>query len=202
MYVSRRALLGAALGLPFARASEAAAKLTSVQVLRGSRIPLVRPDWPVPDEPNQLFYIQRSTNPNTIVYTGRYLPDGRLHPEDPAVVYWRRYNTTGERKPLNAFERRFAFGLRKQKHAAPGNWTVWAAAAPQFPMRVQHVAPFRSEVRTPIAGIQARPAYCFAHVDESGLIPRVVQFSIHGTDPSSGQAVSEIFSVSGGLLSQ
>ena len=62
----------------------------------------MRPDWPIPQEPNQIFYLQRSENRNTVVYTALFDPGGTLRADRPAQVYWRRYNTTGERKVLKA----------------------------------------------------------------------------------------------------
>ncbi|MDJ0824362.1 MAG: DUF4833 domain-containing protein [Rhodobacter sp.] len=201
MYVSRRALIGGALALCIAKPAQAA-RLTSVKVTEAARLPLIRPDWPVPKEPNQLFFIQRSTNPNTVVYTARFNGSGVLHPDRPAQVYWRRYNTTGERMALRAFERRFAFGMRVRPLDQPGEWIVNAVAAPMFPMRLRQAGPFKAEVRTRIGGRLVRPVYGFVSVDESGLLPRVTAFSFHGIDPETGRALSELFSVTDGEFSQ
>lgn len=194
-------MLGGAVAFFVAPAAKAA-RLQSVAVTESARVPLIRPDWPVPGEPYQLFYIQRSTNPNTVIYTARFGADGNLSRRRPANVYWRRYNTGGERMALRPFERRFAYGMRVRPHAAPGEWTVNAVAAPQFPMHLRQTGRFRAEVLTRIGGRLARPVYGFVSVDETGWIPRVTGFSMHGVDPSTGRAISETFSVSGGEIGQ
>lgn len=200
MLVSRRTVLGGAFAATIAAPAHGGARLSSVRVTRTATLPLMRPDWPVPDEPHQLFFIQRSTNPNTVVYTGRFDENGNLNPRKPARVYWRRYNTTGERMALRPFERRFAFGMRVRPQAVPGEWLVNAVVAPMFPMRLRQVGPFRAEVTTSIGGHSARPTYAFITVDETGFLPRVTEVSLHGNDPITGGAVSEYFRVTGGTF--
>src|SRR5438874_646301 len=62
-------VLLAALAMP-AEARE----LISV-VSESDEIARMRPEFKIPDEPNQLFYVQRSPNSNTVVYAARL--DGR-----------------------------------------------------------------------------------------------------------------------------
>mgnify|MGYP006277087213 CR=1 FL=1 len=54
--------------------------------------------YPVPHEKNQIFFVQRSMNPNTIVYTARLGADGLPDPRKPVDVFWRRYNDEGEKR--------------------------------------------------------------------------------------------------------
>lgn len=197
---SRRTFLAAVLGAAIVPSRGQAARLTSVDVTLSDRLPRIRPKWPVPAEPHQLFYIQRSTNPNTIVYTARFGAGGVLNAIRPAQAYWRRFNDNGERMELRPLERRLAFGMRIKPHDTPGEWTVTARAAPQFPMHLRQGAPWTAHVRTRIGGRVATPVYCFVMVDETGIIPWVTQFSIHGMDQATGRAISETFAVSGGAI--
>ena len=199
--LTRRTVLGAAIAASIGVPAKAA-QLHSIKVLETPDVPLVRPDWPVPREPHQLFYIQRSTNPNVVVYTARFDKSGKLHPRKPARVYWRRYNTTGERMELRPFERRFAFGMKVQTSGAPGEWVVNAKAAPMFPMRVRQRAAFEAEVTSTLGGRLVTPVYAFITVDEAGILPRVTQVSLHGIDVKSGRAISEIFGVEGGTFQE
>ena len=179
-----------------------AARLQSIKVTETARVPSMRPHWPVPGEPHQLFYIQRSTNPNTIVYTARFNEDGNLDHDRPANAYWRRFNDDGERMALRAFERRFAFGMRVRRTDQPDAWTVNAVAAPMFPMHLRQTGRFKAEVLTRVGGRMVQPVYCFVDVDETGFFPRVTGISMHGIDPQTARAVSEYFSVSGGEFRQ
>ncbi|WP_440132903.1 DUF4833 domain-containing protein [Chitinophaga sancti] len=69
------------------------------------------PNFPVPNVPRQLFYIQRTSNSNTIVYDLNIV-DGKLDVDDPVNVYWIRYADGGEKKALNYIQRKFAYGIR------------------------------------------------------------------------------------------
>ncbi|MBK8341418.1 MAG: DUF4833 domain-containing protein [Flavobacteriales bacterium] len=69
---------------------------------------------PVPDDPGMLFYIQRSTNENTIVYTLNSSPEGMPDAERPVHVFWRRYQEDGRRAELDFIQRTFAYGIRSR----------------------------------------------------------------------------------------
>ncbi|HQV75172.1 MAG: DUF4833 domain-containing protein [Flavobacteriales bacterium] len=69
-------------------------------------------EFTVPNEPNMLFYIQRSVNENTIIYALKLKPDGSINSKDPVDVYWRRYQEDGRREELDFVQRTFVYGLR------------------------------------------------------------------------------------------
>lgn len=194
-----RAALAAALLLT---APAEAARLQSVEVRETASVPAMRPNWPVPSEPNQIFYLQRSENRNTVVYTALFDAAGNLRADRPAQAYWRRYNTDGERKALKAIEQRFAYGIGMRPRETPGEYTVWLKPLPEMPMLLRQTGPGRAELMATIGGRTVRAVYAFVTIDEGGLIPRVTSVSLHGTDPATGRAVSETFSVSGGEVRQ
>lgn len=69
-------------------------------------------DFPVPKEPNMLFYLQRTPNENTVIYALKLTPEGTIPREDPIDVYWRRYQEDGRRMELDFIQRTFAYGVR------------------------------------------------------------------------------------------
>lgn len=75
-------------------------------------------DWfldsfPVPaGNPNQLFYLQRTPNTNTIVYEVNYDANGKLNEDEPVHVFWIRYPEGGMRKELSYIQRHFAYGVK------------------------------------------------------------------------------------------
>ncbi|WP_216665311.1 DUF4833 domain-containing protein [Pseudoruegeria sp. HB172150] len=196
--MNRRAMIlssGAAALLPALPAG--AATLRSVKVAEQPRVPLLQPEWPVPDEPNQIFYLQRSINANTIVFTARYDGDGQLVFPDAAEIYWRRYGDAGERMPLKPIEKILAFGMQIRKRPEPDQYTVWLNPLPQLSMLLMQTAPGQAQLLGRIGGQTARAVYAYAEVDDTGLIPRVNGLSLHGVLPDGG-AISEYFSVAGG----
>ena len=85
-------------------------------------LPIVRPHH-VPPDRDVLFYVQHSINDNVIVYAGKRGDDGRLDPEQPIEVFWRRFATSGKRRELSFFERVFAFGV-DARATGQGRWSV------------------------------------------------------------------------------
>ncbi|MDO7851196.1 DUF4833 domain-containing protein [Hymenobacter convexus] len=74
--------------------------------------------FPVPSGvANQLFYLQRDPNTNTVIYQLNVDRSGRLDEEEPVNVFWLRYDEHGERKELNFIQRKFAYGLTAEKLA-------------------------------------------------------------------------------------
>ncbi len=63
-----------------------------------------------PPHPNQLFYLQRTPNPNTVIYDLN-MKDGVVDSVNPIHVYWIRYGEKGQQAELSGIQRRYAYGL-------------------------------------------------------------------------------------------
>lgn len=61
---------------------------------------------------NQLFYLQRDPNTNTIICELNMGADGNPDKTEPIKVYWLRYGSKGEREELNYIQRKFAYGIQ------------------------------------------------------------------------------------------
>jgi phosphatidylglycerophosphate synthase len=80
--------------------------------------PLRAMDFPVPAGiPNQLFYLQRDPNTNTVIYQLNVNSAGKLDEDEPVRVFWIRYAEQGQRENLNFIQRKFAYGLSAKKVA-------------------------------------------------------------------------------------
>lgn len=75
-------------------------------------------DLPVPHELNQLFYLQRDPDYNTIVYTLN-IENGELNKSDPVLQYWIRYAEKGQMQKLSFIQRKMAYGIH-HKEIEPG----------------------------------------------------------------------------------
>ena len=83
-------------------------------------LPVQKPaaTFPVPSGvANQLFYLQRDPNTNTVIYQLNVDRAGHLDEDEPVNVFWLRYDEHGERKELNFIQRKFAYGLTAEKLA-------------------------------------------------------------------------------------
>jgi len=168
-------VLLAAFSGPAAQASEG--RLVSISF--SQRLPVMRPDTPVPDDPGQVFYLQRSTNRNTIVYAARFDGDGNLDPRDPLAVYWRRFEEEGQIQALNFEQRVFAFGVRVRPGAQPGEFDVRFRAMAGTEATLRQIGPFRAELIGRVGQEAMRLKYGFIEAID-GFIPRVIEVRIFG----------------------
>lgn len=82
---------------------------TSAQ-LQGNPSPIT---FPKPQNiSNQLFYLQRDPNTNTIVCQLNVDNAGELVKEQPINVFWLRFAENKERQELNYIQRKFAYGIQ------------------------------------------------------------------------------------------
>lgn len=61
---------------------------------------------------NQMFYLQRDPNTNTIIYELNVNAKGEVNKVEPILVYWLRYDDNGEKKDLSYIQRKFAYGIQ------------------------------------------------------------------------------------------
>src|SRR3954471_21247017 len=83
----------------------------SSSVSESSEIVRLRSEFKVPDEPGQLFYVQRSPNANTVVYAARLDAKGNFDSRAPVEAFWRKFNIDGSKQGLNFIERMMAYGV-------------------------------------------------------------------------------------------
>jgi hypothetical protein len=71
--------------------------------------------FPVPKTgPKQLFYLQRTTNSNTIICDLNTDANGQVIKDNPVHVYWIRYDEGGEKKELSYIQQTFAYGMKHE----------------------------------------------------------------------------------------
>lgn len=73
---------------------------------------------PIPNEKNQLFYLQRDPDENTVIYA-LDIKDKKLNKSNPVLAYWIRYADREQIEKLTFIQRRMAYGIN-QKEIEPG----------------------------------------------------------------------------------
>jgi hypothetical protein len=167
------------------------ARTLASQVAELDHIPAIRPEFPVPNEPNQLFYIERSVNANTVVYAARFDKHGQIDSRKPVDVYWRWYNVDGHRKPLNFIEDMLAYGVRTLPIDPPNAVAVKVVALPERQLVVDEDAKGRPEALIQIGKRTAKLVYVYLQVDNSGLMPNVTALDLFGVDKTTGKILRE-----------
>ena len=169
----------------------AAAKDAKSQITDLDAIPRVKPHYPIPNEPNQVFYIERSSNSNTVIYCAN-LKDGKLDTSEPIVGYWRWYNVDGHIKQLNFAERMMAYGIKSVKHDGPnGSYSFKIAAMPERTLYIGLDAKGQPEVFSKVGERWVKLAYVYLEVDDHGLMPDVPELDFFGLDRTTGKAIRE-----------
>jgi hypothetical protein len=69
-------------------------------------------EFPVPaGNANQLFYLQRTENTNTIIYEINE-ENGQLNTENPIRIFWILYTKQEQHEDLSDMEKKFAYGIK------------------------------------------------------------------------------------------
>lgn len=82
-------------------------------ILISSFASIVTTPFPIPKGvENMLFYVQRTINANTIVYTLNKDAQGNINEEEPIKVYWIKYAQGGKIDPLTYIQKNYAYGVK------------------------------------------------------------------------------------------
>lgn len=180
-----------ALILAILLALPAQARDFSSSVSDSAEIAHLRPEFKVPDEPNQLFYVQRSPNSNTVVYAAKLDAQGNFDSRVPVEGFWRKFNIDGSRQPLNFVERMMAYGVRLNARKAGQPISFDVAALPQRHLTLSMDAQHHPQATMAIGNRTVKLVYVYLQVVEGGLMPKVPALDIFGIDTASGKAVHE-----------
>jgi hypothetical protein len=146
--------------------------------------------FPVPSgNINQLFYLQRNANTNTIVCELNYDKNGELDKESPVHVFWLRFQHEGGiRKELNYIQRNFAYGI-KSEDIGNGNYRIWFVSYKKIKFLLTRSP--KDNKYYAIATLNQKPAILrrmFVKVNGGSFwSPNVEYMEIKGTDPVTGK---------------
>ena len=164
--------------------------------------PIVKPavidpqdTFPVPTgNPNQLFYLQRTTNTNTIVCELNVNSRGQLDTESPVNVFWIRFPEGGMRKELNYIQRTFAYGIKSK----PLGNNVYQLHFVSFKKRTFDLMPSPKDNKYRVFAMinqkQAQLNRIFLKIEGGSFwSPNVVYMEMKGTDLATGKELVERF---------
>ena len=162
--------------------------LQSANALPSERLPIP------PASANRLFYIQRSSNANTVIYDANFLPNKSLNPSQPVHTYWIRYADNGQKEELNLIQRTLAYGLYTNKIKNELNsFEGYFLAYRKRKFVVQLNAKNQAIALFPINGKLQILERVFVSVDDSGFTPAVNYIELFGKDEMTNKDVYERF---------
>lgn len=151
-------------------------------------------DYPVPpDSDIRLFYLQNSTNPNTVVYDANVLSNGQLNPKQPIDIYWLRYNTNGVKKGLNFAERNLVYGLNFDSIGKTKSYVITLMAYSGRIIIVSLGPDGKAIAKVKISGKMSKLKNIFINVSGSGFFSSINYIELMGVDLASGKSAIERF---------
>ncbi|WP_270725064.1 DUF4833 domain-containing protein [Shimia sp. Alg240-R146] len=190
-------LLGLLLSAPDLSAKP---QLTVESVTSSATLPAANPAFKHPNDLHQVFFLQRNSNANTIVWVAQFDPDGRLNPDRPIAGYWRRFAGRGHVMAFRWYERVFGFGTKSRELADGSGFEVRFNGIKSEQLLLKQNGPFDAALYTRQNGRDLKMIYGYLEVDESGLLPKVVRLRLYTSDPKTGQYSTHTIAVSGGAF--
>lgn len=139
---------------------------------------------------NQLFFIQRDPNINTLIYEIN-LNKGVLVEDEPVHVYWIRYADKGQKEELNYIQRNFAYGI-KSKLISKDNYDIRFVSYKKKQMFLKKSADNKFYIFTDINKKQAILKQVFVRVNGGSFwVPNIEYVELKGIDPVTGLEVVE-----------
>lgn len=149
--------------------------------------------FPVPSGvANQLFYLQRDPNTNTVIYQLNVDRTGHLIEDEPVNVFWLRYDEHGERKDLNFIQRKFAYGLTAEKLATDKYELKFAAYNKVRFFLLKSPTDKAFHVYTTIGGRQLQLERVFLRIEGGTFwVPNVKYIEFKGLNTATREPVAE-----------
>jgi hypothetical protein len=150
--------------------------------------------YPVPPASNErLFYLQRTSNFNTIVYDLNIGSDGKLNNDEPVKTYWIRYAENGQKQQLSYIQRKFAYGLTA-KALNNGNYDIRFVSYKKFPLTLMKTEDGKYHIFALIAQKQVIINRIFVKIEGGSFwLPNVTYVEVKGSDPETGREIVERF---------
>jgi len=138
-----------------------------------------------------LFKIDRSRDPDIVVYDVRLDSQGMLDTSSPISVYWKKFSEDGIFEPLTGIQKKFAYGIKFKNitdHSA--DFEFVSSLDRIFELRKSGDDHYK--VYTYSEGNKVEVMSLFIHFkDDSFWFPEISKIELVGLDTKKGSMVSE-----------
>ena len=140
---------------------------------------------------NQLFYLQRDPNTNTIVCELNADKNGIVNRKEPILVYWMRYSNTGEKQELSYIQRKFAYGIQT-KELAKDQFELRFVSHKKLPMYLQRGDDKKFHVYVTVNQKRVLVERIFVRIEGGSFwLPNVKYVEIKGISPTTNDGMLE-----------
>lgn len=149
-------------------------------------------NFPVPKGiENQLFYLQRDPNTNTIICQLNADRTGEVDSENPINVFWMRYDESGQKADLNYIQRKFAYGINA-KPLGNDRYELKFVSYSKFPLLLAKDKTGHYKVFATVNKKQIVIERIYVHIEGGTFwVPNVKYVEIKGKDAISGEDLVE-----------
>lgn len=140
-----------------------------------------------------LFYIQRTSSKNTVVYDLNLDKSGNIAESEPIDIYWKRFCCGGERKDLNYIQRKFAYGV-KLKPIANNAYTLNFLATDKLTITIKKsllIDEIAAVAQVNNSHLEVRRILIVMEEGESMWFPKIEKVLIEGVDYQTGFEITE-----------
>jgi hypothetical protein len=150
-----------------------------------------RIDFPIPPHTKRtLFYIQRSTNANTVMYELNVTGGKTINSKNPVDVYWLRYAEKGQKRDLNYIERVMAYGVNC-KETGNGYYTLNFVASKKKSLKIYIDETGQAHAEMNIANAPSRLEKIFVTATDNDWFPKVAYVEFFGINIATGKSSYE-----------
>lgn len=131
--------------------------------------------------PNCLFFIERSTNKNIVIYESNFDEFGYLISEDPIKISWIMNEKNGEREKLSYIERKLAYGikvikLKNNKHK------IILTADKSRDFILEQIKPYQAKITSTINDTIIRVNSLYIELNKESTWPKVDYIILSGIE--------------------
>lgn len=174
-------------------------KLFIIQVWLGSHFLAGIPAYPgIPEESglpekDYLFKIERSRDADKIYYQINLTSEGRLHPGEPVIIFWKRYTRNGRKEPLTRMQQNRSYGLKYTKLTAhQADFHFAAFKEKTFTLKTTPDGGYNVITQT-LHGERELVKMYVRFAGGTFLVPSIEYVEFHLKDISTGFVITEIF---------
>jgi hypothetical protein len=143
-----------------------------------------------PSSKDLLFYLQRSTNANTVIYELQHA-DTVVDAKNPVHPSWILYAKKGEKEDLDYIQRKFAYGIKSNK-IADNDYELKFVSYDKYKLELMRGADNKLHVYTTINNKKAILTRIYLKIEGGTFwFPHIEYVEVFGIDPSNNAIVKE-----------
>lgn len=147
------------------------------------------------DDEKRLFLIERSLDPNEVIYEINLDRDGKLQASNPIKIYWLKKTNNNKTEPLTFIQQHYAYGIifLDSINLHEKEWSFQFVSYPKKTFILKKMEDESFKVYTLVENQEVLVKRIFvSFVIKNFWFPTISAVELHGQNVSSGQMIAEI----------